>query len=366
MNEVAMTHPEPETLAAFAQGRLHGVEAQAVVEHLDRCEECMSDVALAMEANGDEREAARFGAGPAPWLLGAAAAAALIAVVSIPATREFVHRPFRTSPTARLVALAPSTARVVEPRLTGGFAWAEYHGPERATEEATDSQRLRLGGVAGELMERAERDPDAEAQHAAGVAMVLVQKPLDGIARLEAAAGAARDAKRAAKDATIWSDLAAARYAAASSLGRASLYPSALAAADAALRIDPTLAEALFNRALILERMGLSQDARQAWQRYLEVDPSSRWAAEARTHMAELPAATPSSRFDRDRPLLERAAADGDARRLRELVDAHRERARAFGEAEYLGQWGEAVKRGDAAVATRWLTIARGIGDTLV
>lgn len=374
MNETGKTHcPSPETLAAFSQGRLTGREAQAIVEHLDGCEECMSDVALAMEANDEESSVERFRPRPS-WLLGFGVAAALIAVLSLPAVRDALQRPFRTSPEARLVALVPSKARLVEPRLTGGFAWAEYHGPARATEDVTDSQRLKLGGVAGELMERAEHDRGVEAQHAAGVAMVLVQKPVDAIARLEAAAGATRDPKQdgapagkpEAKDATIWSDLAAARYAAASSLGRASLYPAALAAADAALRMDPNLAEALFNRALILERMGLAQEARKAWQRYLEVDASSRWAGEARAHLAELRPVTSSSRFDRDRPLLERAAADGDTRRVRELVDLHRERSRAFAEGQYLTQWAEAWQRDDTVEATRSLAIARGIGDTLV
>jgi tetratricopeptide (TPR) repeat protein len=357
MNEAWKTHPEPETLATFAQGRLHGTEAKAVVDHLDGCEECMSDVALAMEADGDSVEAGRFRR-PA-WLAGLAAAAALIALVSIPGTRAWLQRPFRTSPTSRLVALAPSDARLIEPRLTGGFAWAGYHGPARSSEDVTDAQRLKLGGVAGELVERADRDHDAETEHAAGVALLLVQKPVDGMARLEAAARSANDAK-------TWSDLAAARYATASSLGRASLYPSALAAADTALRLDPRLGEALFNRALILTRMGLSDDARRAWQHYLDVDPSSRWAAEARAHLTELPAATSTSRFERDRPVLEKAAADGDLRLVRALVDAHRESARAFGEADVLGQWGGAVQAGDAAAATRALLVARDIGDALV
>ena len=57
---------------------------------------------------------------------------------------------------------------------------------------------------------------------------MLTQNPVEGVARLEAAA-------KSAPSAQTWSDLSAARYIAAADLGRAALYPQALAAADAAL-----------------------------------------------------------------------------------------------------------------------------------
>jgi tetratricopeptide (TPR) repeat protein len=113
--------------------------------------------------------------------------------------------------------------------------------------------------------------------------MMLVEKTDEATARLEGAARTSHDAK-------TWSDLAAARYAAAVQSRRLTLLPPALTAAGEALRADPTLPEALFNRALILERMGSAGEARQAWLRYLEVDAKSSWAAEARGHLNELPA----------------------------------------------------------------------------
>ena len=273
-------HPEPETLAAFAEGQLTGETRDAVIAHLDSCDECMNDVSLVMPSVGAEAETRRFGR--PVWLL--AIAAAVILAIALPVMR----RTLWGSPIDKLVALAPRSARIVEPRLTGGFAWAGYHGPLRAAGGPADAERLELGGAAGALIQRAERDSSADAQHAAGVAMVLVEKPDEAITRLESAA-------RASHDARTWSDLAAARYAAAVQFRRPSLYPEALAASDEALRIDARLPEPLFNRALILETMGSTSEARRAWQRYLEVDPGSPWANEARTHLAELPATTGSS-----------------------------------------------------------------------
>jgi len=39
---------------------------------------------------------------------------------------------------------------------------------------------------------------------------------------------------------------------------------------------------ALFNRALVYERMKKPGDASADWERYLELDPDGEWAAEAR------------------------------------------------------------------------------------
>ena len=351
-----MTHaphsdcPSAETLAAFAEGRLKGAQAAAIVAHLDRCATCLADTALGMRAAEEEQANVIRPRRWMPWL--GAAAAAIVIALAIPLVRGW-----RRSPIQQLAAATPKAARLVEPRLAGGFAWAPYHGSERAGGSPTsDPERMRLTGVAGEVIARAQRDASADAQHDAGVAMVLTQNAEEAIAHLEKAAVATPSAQ-------TWSDLAAARYAAASDLGRPALYPQALASADNALRLDAKLPEALFNRALILQRMGLVDAAREAWTRYLDVDPSSQWAVEARAHLAELPATQKSSQFERIRPLLEEAAARGDAKAIRAFLAEHSARARAFAEGEYLGRWGEAVLQKKSEDAQRWLTIARAIAQ---
>ncbi len=388
--------PSDATLAAFVDGDLEVMTRRNVLMHIEHCRDCMGAV---LSANAQLREdGAVYGAAgdhgaehsaddgaetttaramraaaplhPSRWAL-AVAAAVLLAVLSVPLLLLRDRGPIH-----RLVALAPRSARLVEPRLTGGFPWAAYAGAHRAAGEAKDAGQLKLGGAAGEIVEQAARDSSREAQHAAGVALVLVQEPAEAVARLEAAvtaqshaqsAGQSRDAAAAqASDPKVWSDLAAARYAAASQLGRASLYPAALAAADAALRLDPNLSEALFNRALTLDRLGLVFDAKRAWQRYLQADTSSAWTTEAQTRLAQLPATTHKAQFEHDRPLLEQAAARGDAAAVRRYVDANRELARRYAEPIYLGHWGQAVQRNDTAEAARLLSVSRSIGSALV
>lgn len=54
---------------------------------------------------------------------------------------------------------------------------------------------------------------------------------------------------------------------------------------EKALELDGSLLDALFNRALALERIKAFGQAQEAWTRYLERDPTSRWAEEARRHL---------------------------------------------------------------------------------
>ncbi|HEX7137254.1 MAG TPA: tetratricopeptide repeat protein [Vicinamibacterales bacterium] len=203
------------------------------------------------------------------WWIGAIAAAVIIAVViAFPMLRH------RNDPIRTLVAASPASERFVEPRLSGGFAWAPYHGPMRTTEPSTDTAQMRLAGTAGEAVERAQNDHSEKSEHAAGIALMLVDKPDAAAAHLRSAGA--------------WSDLAAAEYAEAMRTGRATALPSALAAADRALARDPHSPEALFNRALILQHLNRNDEARRAWQRYLDVDAHSPWADEARAHRDEI------------------------------------------------------------------------------
>lgn len=256
------THRSDETLALFASGALDAATRADVLAHLDRCEECATAV-LAANAHLRE-EALAEQRSRRPWWLAAVAAGVIVALLALP---QLLRRP---DPMAQLVAAAPASERTIEPRLSGGFPWAPYRGPIRgATPPHATVAQLKFGEVAGRVIESA-RD-----EHATGVALLLLDRPDDASARLEAEARASNDAK-------TWSDLAAARYTAATQLHRPTLLPPALDAADHALHLSPNLPEALFNRALILERMGASAEAKQAWARYREVDAKSAWSREAR------------------------------------------------------------------------------------
>lgn len=57
---------------------------------------------------------------------------------------------------------------------------------------------------------------------------------------------------------------------------------------ERSLKLRPDRTETIFNQALILSEMGLSTKARKAWEDYLQRDPSSEWASEARKRLESL------------------------------------------------------------------------------
>ncbi len=337
--------PPSETIAALAEGKLSRHEIAALLPHIEDCPHCKAELALANQTVLEETLPSKTRV--PGWWIGLGVAAAVVLVFFVTRTRSSIDD---------LARLAPRSARIVEARLAGDFAYAPYRGPARASDPAVETEQLKLGGKAGEVIERASRDSSADAQHAAGVAYVLIAKPRDAVDRLRAAAAASSN------DASTWSDLAAAQYAAAVNGPAPSLLPEALASADHALRINADHREALFNRALILERLGLTKQARQAWLRYLAVDSSSQWAVEARAHFSALPMTSSDALFRRALPRIESAAVTNDEAALAPIVHRWREQSRAWGEAQYLGLWAEALQRGDAAEATRCLAIARSLG----
>lgn len=254
--------PTDETLALFAAGQLAAEARTAVLAHLEGCNECMGAVLAANAHLAEEKTQSH-------WRIGAVAAAVIVAVVlAFPMLRH------RGDPVRALVAVAPASERFVEPRLSGGFAWAPYRGPMRAAEPSNQAAQMKVAGPAADAIERSQRDHSDESERAAGIALLLVGRP-------EAATVHLRNAR-------AWSDLAAAEYAEAMRTGRMASLPTALSAADHALAIDPRSPEALFNRALILQHLGLKAEAQKAWQIYLTVDPRSPWATEAREHLDEM------------------------------------------------------------------------------
>lgn len=345
----------PEQIAAFVAGNLSGVELATVAEHLRTCEDCRL---IAAEAARIDRTPEEVEVTPirrrrvSPWWL-VAAAAALAGLASLalwPANgrneNEIIHR---------LVAEVPRDGRYLEPRLTGGFAWAPMQPVRRDRGEPLEPRQMQLIGLAGEVLGKTAGDPSPAAQHATAVAHLLAGRPNEAAAVIERLSPDARSAQ-------MWSDLAAALYAAGVQKNQPKQFAQALAATDAALRLDPRLPEALFNRALIVERLGLRDRARKAWEHYLAVDAGSAWAVEARSHLQLL------GRTSDFREELERGYArfTRDENAARSLAQRYPQEARLWGETHILGRWAQALQGNDAIGAEAHLRVARIFGEELV
>ncbi|HVT60349.1 MAG TPA: CHAT domain-containing protein [Thermoanaerobaculia bacterium] len=166
-------------------------------------------------------------------------------------------------------------------------------------------------------------------------------------------------------DRALASDLAAAYLLCADSTGEPWDLVLALGASEAAAAPSPAAPEALFNRALILEKLYLRGEARQAWELYLRRDPFSGWALEAREHLRRLRQPVRAELWSARVAALRTAALPGDATALRALVEILPQAAREHAVEEVLGEWGDLAAAGRNREARDRLATARAIGDAL-
>ena len=258
----------------------------------------------------------------------------------------------------KLHALARRSERPIEARLAG-FDWTAMRLQRSTKAGLLDPARLELAGAASSVIQSLSSDSSADARHEAGAAYLLIERDRDAIDALESAV------RQSPKNAACWSDLAAARYTLAVREKRAHELPQALADADHALRIAPALPDALFNRALIVEALGVTEAARRAWQRYVAADPSTHWSDEAMRHLGSLRVVTTRDEFQHRLAVASRALGNGNDAPIVALARNFPQEARTWSEGPLLATWADAFRRGDAKKATETLSVVRKIGAAL-
>lgn len=211
------------------------------------------------------------------------------------------------------------------------------------------------GMVAARALDSLRAGADPALMHAVGMNELLwargAGKRLDqSIWYLESAA------RLSERPAPVLADLAAAYLVRAERTQDPRDLLLALETASHAAELAPGDATALHNRALALDRFGLTDEAVEAWREFLAVDGASGWADEARARLAALTAA-PSE------PVPPRPGAT--AREVAAFADRTPQETGEHGWRVALGEWGAAVERGDAAGAARWLALADGLGTAL-
>jgi len=267
--------PEPAVLAAFVEAKLSAADRLVVERHVTTCPECLLVVGEASDYLLDEKDGGEVEADPPSpsrrgW--GFAAAAAAVLFVCLAVAWLATHS---SDSLARLRALAARLpARPVEGRLDG-FSYVPYvahmGGPDKAEsigEAALQTEARRIREAGGN---------DGAAWHARGVAALVVGQNADAVRFLGLAT------QRSPEKAAYWNDLAAALLASSPPDSRA-----ALAAADRAVALAPSLSAAHFNRALAADRLGRRAEAARSYARALDLDPRSPWAAETRRHLNRL------------------------------------------------------------------------------
>jgi hypothetical protein len=281
--------PDLETLAGYLDGRLTERERADIAAHVAECETCYfvfteaaqtraSDVARAATLGNGAKTASRWWTAPkVVW--SSAAALALAASLIVAVAVDFV--PWRSDEASalRTLVVAVGTDRLIEPRLTGGFAYGPLRGAVRGADSESISPDVRIATAEVEKSLTGKRT--AVALDRLGVSYLIV-------GNLPKAVSALEDASDSGTSAGILSDLSAAYLVRASRDGQPQDAAKALTAAERAIGLDPVLPEARFNRAAALEKLELRDAAIAAWQDYLRLDNSSGWAGEARRHLRQL------------------------------------------------------------------------------
>jgi CHAT domain-containing protein len=334
--------PESEILAAYIDRHLSLVERAGVESHLALCPICIAVVAgvtrtLAEVSAGIpqidiEAEASRA---TRRSLIGAlAAVAAVLTVVALPPTlRSWLDR---DSASVSLRADLDGE-RTFLGRLTEGSSQASLNGPSAGSADGQIATGDRILLIATRIRESFGQRQTPSDLHDLGVSLLLAGRHDDAADSLIAASRERPD------NARYLSDVAAVQLERARLGLRPDDLPRALASADRARRLDPSLHEAWFNRARALTALSLKDQAEAAWADYLARDKVSPWAREARAQLDTLAKPTAAAAWNSVEAKLKGSI---DASVADEAVRTQTTEARNFIETQMLPKWSAAVEAG--------------------
>lgn len=214
----------------------------------------------------------------------------------------------------------------IETRVTG-LAHAPPARQRGAADAGANLERERAGLL---LRTAVSKRPSADSHHALGQFFLFDRRLDEAVAHLGEALG------RDPQNARIHSDLGAALFE------RGKLHLSepgqgrgveelarSLEHLNKALALDGALLEARFNRALVYQQQLLLPQAAEDWRKYLEADPSSRWADEARQNLRRIDEQQKRGSLSGEEIFQNflRAHEAGDAEAARLLVSSYQGRA---------------------------------------
>ena len=174
--------------------------------------------------------------------------------------------------------------RPVEPRIST-FAYAPLAQLRGAQEPPQPNEQRRLRRIENTLLAAVEEAPNANTHYALGVFYLTQHKYEDAIKEFESAL------KYDDQNAKIHNDLGTAHFELAKTGPKEKKFEElalSLEEFTKATALDSNLLEAFFNKALALQEMNMPRQAKASWMLYLEKDPSSPWAEEARKNLARI------------------------------------------------------------------------------
>lgn len=215
--------------------------------------------------------------------------------------------------------------RPTEARLSGLKDYAPFTVTRGGSGAVTDSAAL--DRAQRYLTDATANSADAEAHHALAV-YYLAAGDLGRAEREMATAlgSGAQNAKVESDAGALYIEVARAASDREDGAKTFAALNAAMGHLDRAVSLNPTFLDARFNRALCLRALPAPEQAKAAWREYLDLDPNSKWADEARQNLQKLEAETPSERSaDQLEPDFLAAFHGGDEAQASKIIADNRE-----------------------------------------
>lgn len=232
----------------------------------------------------------------------------------------------------------PLEARISE---LGYAPWSSSRGGETRVDSKYQSLATSL------LLTAVTEKPTSESHHATGRLYLANKQFNEAINEFE------ETLKTDPANAQLYSDLGAAFLEKGKRDRNAGDYSKSLNYLEKALELAPSSLEVLFNRALVLQQLGIYPQARIAWQSYIEKDNSSEWANEARRNLDWIDDQEKKTSKDNQQLLQEflEARKTGDDAKALEALNLSRDGRGSYVVSELIDSYLQPALAGDTAKA---------------
>lgn len=287
-------HASIDQMAEFVSGELTASASIEIESHMKACDSCRRRLEEYEQFVADSSQPAikdlsrewirlhrRIQWNKATGTLIRWRTAVAAAVMAAVAGLSWLFLGLLTTSPAQLLARAYQEERPFDIRLAG--AKHSDINRQRGGSGSLSSNVAWLKAKARLEEETKSKPDDPEVMRLLGEAEMMSREAAKAVQTLQKA----RDIKP--NDPAILADLGAAYALRGEIEDQYGDYLTAIEYMGQSLHLKPRVAETVFNLALVLERDAqLKDEAKKQWSLYLELDPSSDWAKEARQHLDDL------------------------------------------------------------------------------
>lgn len=274
-----------------------------------------------------------------------------------------------------LLVKAIGSQRIIEARLSGGFAYGQVDPTlskvYRAYNQGKKSyinvyelyppgkKSIEIAQALADIFSEAAYNLSPESQGNLAVAKLLTGDTNLAITNLQMAIS------NSPQNSQLRNNLAVAYLVKAETEDKLDNLLNALNTIDVATNINSFFVEAQFNRALILEKLCLLQNAKTAWQTYLRIETDPQWLLEGKKHIDTIDTLL-SSTWKQEYERFKQESLNNNENATNEFVRRFPHLSYLYALDDLLPEWANAYVRGDYTKANHCLQLTQFIGKGLM